>query len=118
MTTNAMPVSSGRWLNSSDKASSPPAEAPTPTIVGQMLSARFSSASRGTATAEPREYGPLWAVCFANRHHYLSQNLRNGARGVPTLSGGFAQCLILAVGGQPTDKFSAINWPWRRAADP
>src|SRR5580704_17812807 len=34
MRTNAMPVSSGKWMSSSVNASSPPAEAPTATTIG------------------------------------------------------------------------------------
>jgi len=39
---NAMPVTSGKWLSNSVNASSLPAEAPTPTMVRQALSARSS----------------------------------------------------------------------------
>src|ERR1039457_2930145 len=40
-----MPVSSGRWLSNSVNASSPPAEAPTPTTMGSELPLSRSSAA-------------------------------------------------------------------------
>src|ERR1035437_10333268 len=97
-----MPVSSGRWLSSSVNASRPPAEAPTPTMGGELPSARFPAAGRTIATAETgltaavevfpggvvRRFGlgesgargehaispgRRLPVFFAKRHHYLSR---------------------------------------------
>src|ERR1017187_6138128 len=96
-----MPVSSGRWLSSSVNASRPPAEAPTPTMGGELPSARFPAAGCTIATAETgltaavevfpggvvRRFGRgesgargeratspgrRLPVFFAKRHHYLS----------------------------------------------
>ena len=47
-----MPVLFGRWLRSSVNASSPPAEAPTPTTGGNLSTAHSSAAGRTRATAE------------------------------------------------------------------
>src|ERR1017187_4913446 len=48
-----MPVSSGRWLSNSVNASSPPAEAPTPTTLGSELPlSRSSGAGRMIGTPE------------------------------------------------------------------
>src|SRR5271157_566139 len=62
-----MPVSSGRWLSSSVNASSPPAEAPTPTTNGSVLT------SPGSLTAgRTTVLGRRLPVFFTNRH-YLSR---------------------------------------------
>src|SRR5271157_2095741 len=62
-----MPVSAGRWSSSSVNASSPPAEAPTPTTKGSV-----PGASRSPAAGRTTVPGRL-PVFFANRHHYLSR---------------------------------------------
>src|ERR1035441_3667484 len=96
-----MPVSPGRWLSNSVNASSPPAEAPTPTPRGELRLSRSSAAGRtmaapeagftagvgvfpgervgrfGRAESGAREerttrLGRRLPVFFAKRHHYLS----------------------------------------------
>ena len=122
-----MPVSSGRWLISSVNASSPPAEAPIPTIVGQVLSARSSWAGT-TAAAETEECIRLLPV-FATHHHYLSLNEK------PEHAHGhsFKRHRSLAAAAQNVVEImsrakraprkrgvhcSAISRSWRPAADP
>src|SRR5580692_9623677 len=63
-----MPVSSGRWRSTSVKASNPPAEAPTATIVGQPFSALWLPVGGAGAAAETGERGRPFAGFFATQH--------------------------------------------------
>src|ERR1017187_10448531 len=105
-----MPVSSGRWLRSSENASRPPAEAPTPTTMAHS-SADDSTAVATAETGLTAEVGVFpfaearrecltspgrgLPVFFATRHHAFLAG-RSVARVVP-----FSP---VAAGGQPTDR--------------
>src|SRR5580692_7074614 len=72
-----MPVSFGRWLSNSVKASSPPAEAPTPTTRG---STRSSGAGCAIATGETGFTAALLAFPFALVPRFGDESRRRGER--------------------------------------
>src|SRR5712692_1513673 len=80
-----MPVSAGSWLSSSVNASSPPAEAPIPTIGNELPGARSTADAPLTPTAE--------TVLRADSAAFLpvsawSWEGRSGACGEPKVLGG------------------------------